>query len=161
MPAWTMILCLSVWLTCFVIQTVTKVLSKMRFLTGEPPQTSRTPVYWQRELKFALIRGLESNDLEAFESVPLEVESFFSRGELKAFSDALITHGTIERGLFWDLAYRQRLAKVNELNVASLLDRVDEVEDGLLSSWLSNVLMLLEPTAPTRALFGPGAASPL
>ena len=42
-------------------------------------------------LKFALIRGLESSGLEAFESVPLEVESFFSRSELKAFSDALIT----------------------------------------------------------------------
>ena len=98
-------------------------------------------------LKFALIRGLESSGLAGFESVPLEVESFFSRGELKAFSDALINHGSIERGLFWDLAYRQRLAKVNELNVASLLDRVDEVEDGLLNSWLSNVLVLLEPNA--------------
>ena len=31
--------------------------------------------------------------------------------------------------------------------MASLLDRVDEVADGLLSSWLSNVLALLEPTA--------------
>ena len=98
-------------------------------------------------LKFALIRGLDSNDLEAFESVPLEVESFFSRGELKAFSDTLITHGTIERGLFWDLAYRQRLAKANELNVAPLLERVDEVEDGLLNSWLNNVLMLLKPNS--------------
>ena len=45
-------------------------------------------------LKFALIRGLESSGLAGFESVPLEVESFFSRGELKAFSDALINHGS-------------------------------------------------------------------
>ena len=94
-------------------------------------------------LKFELSREQELIELERFDGIELQLERFLSSNEIERFSEALIHGGQIERGLFWDLGFRQRLQKGDRLTISGLLDRVQEIEDSLLSSWLPGVMDLL------------------
>ena len=94
-------------------------------------------------LKFDLSRGDELEPLSRFTDIELELETHFSLIELQKFSDALLQDSQIERGLFWDLAYRRRLANGDRLQVSGLVDRVENIEDALLIPWLTGVMPLL------------------
>ena len=95
-------------------------------------------------LKFEFSRGQELEALGRYDCIELESAQFFSAEEVYRFGDLLITVGQTERGLFWDLVFRQRLTSGGRLTISGLMERLLPIEDKLLNNWLSGVMKLLD-----------------